>query len=1104
MNKIHALLTGINNYHPSSLVSSLQGCHSDLYQWRSFLENSFPKERLNIQALLDGDATYQNVVHHCGEAFLGRAKAGDTVLFVYSGHGSREGAAAAFDRYYPEGVEETIVLYDSRVSGGLDLADKELAVLIARMAQQGADVVVVLDCCHAGSGTRSAGDFTLGAARYQEERGNRRDLENYLDGALMASERAGKLYLPAARHILLAAADRKEKAWETTERSGLFTSCLMRVLDETGGRIPYTDLFARTRMAMLQVTDEQHPQFEPYGFFNGYGGFLGLGATATAGPLRVFFDRNDWQANVGAIHGLTRRGAELPAFELFKDGAPLGQVRAKSVGMEACTLLTDELPLQAGETYEAQLSSLPTPKVWYALDAPEKIATNILSKLREEFRPLSFDLQPHLPKAPYRMVVIAEEIKLIRAADGLVLRTISGNDEDKMYQDAFEKLEHIARWESLVDLDNPHTQLRRNEVELVFSELDGGGHVLRSSTDTDLTVDIDLTDGQEKPVPFRLEVRNHSGQKTRHCALFYASDAYGFLPVGYNEPVPAGANAVALEYDSNGERTCLMLNGKQESTDIFRLFVSNRPLTGENMELKAFELGKKEIYWRSRDAEPTPLVQTKGWSGNPSAQPLEDRSDWFALTLRIRCVAQEAQIHPERDVSLGEGTIRVKSHPKLGGRVGLVNAQAGSRSVDPLSIIVRLAQEQGLSLLPLMLAHRGAPTTANVLEITDLSHTAGLSEAAPLEIEIAAGLSYSTDQEELLLPLTFDGEHLIPVGEAQRLLNGDALVRISHLPDTTDTRRRSLGKALRLCFLKLVLKKDSVQYLRWVDYSGVRPERRAEGLRERVAAARRILVLIHGIIGDTKGICDFAAPLVQPTGEQPAPYDLVLTFDYENLNTPLQDTAGRLAELLREEAGILPDGEPRLTILAHSMGGLVARYFVQNLGGDKLLRHLVLAGTPNQGSAIARLTTYRDYAIPLLTLLVNLPWGIPAAASVLGLLEKSKDLTSTLAQMDWEQDSFLKNLQKGTLHGLPCSIVAGDLQQYLLKNTDKRKLMDKAFALGGRLFYGDTPNDLAVSVESIQSVPNAFGATVVACHHLGYFEDTASVRVMEDLLCGDI
>jgi hypothetical protein len=291
-----------------------------------------------------------------------------------------------------------------------------------------------------------------------------------------------------------------------------------------------------------------------------------------------------------------------------------------------------------------------------------------------------------------------------------------------------------------------------------------------------------------------------------------------------------------------------------------------------------------------------------------------------------------------------------------------------------------------------------------------------------------------------------------------------------------------------------------VHYLRWVDYSGITPERRSEGLKQQVGKAENILLLLHGIIGDTLGQCDFARSVVKTEQDPDKPFDLVLAFDYENLNTPIEVTAGRLEKLLREEAGISATSGRKITILAHSMGGLVSRYFIQNLGGEQVVKHLVMAGTPNAGSHISKITTYRDYAIPLLTLLVNLPWGLPAAATVLGILQNSKDLTVTLAQMDWDSDDWLKNLSKGSLHGVHCDIVAGHLDKYLAQNADKRKLMDKVYKLGGKLLYGEEPNDLAVSVESIKSVEGATSVAEVACYHMCYFEEEESVKVIFEAL----
>lgn len=45
---------------------------------------------------------------------------------------------------------------------------------------------------------------------------------------------------------------------------------------------------------------------------------------------------------------------------------------------------------------------------------------------------------------------------------------------------------------------------------------------------------------------------------------------------------------------------------------------------------------------------------------------------------------------------------------------------------------------------------------------------------------------------------------------------------------------------------------------------------------------------------------------------------------------------------------------PEINIIAHSMGGLVARYYVQKLGGDPYVKNLITLGTPHQGTKLSR------------------------------------------------------------------------------------------------------------------------------------------------------
>ena len=47
-------------------------------------------------------------------------------------------------------------------------------------------------------------------------------------------------------------------------------------------------------------------------------------------------------------------------------------------------------------------------------------------------------------------------------------------------------------------------------------------------------------------------------------------------------------------------------------------------------------------------------------------------------------------------------------------------------------------------------------------------------------------------------------------------------------------------------------------------------------------------------------------------------------------------------------------GYERIHVIGHRLGGLIARYFVQRLGGDAQVHTLVTLGTPHQGTQLAR------------------------------------------------------------------------------------------------------------------------------------------------------
>jgi len=61
-------------------------------------------------------------------------------------------------------------------------------------------------------------------------------------------------------------------------------------------------------------------------------------------------------------------------------------------------------------------------------------------------------------------------------------------------------------------------------------------------------------------------------------------------------------------------------------------------------------------------------------------------------------------------------------------------------------------------------------------------------------------------------------------------------------------------------------------------------------------------------------------------------YDIVLTFD-ENIQTTIKENACLLGQRL-QAVGLGTNHGKQLHIVAHSMGGLVARWFIEREGGN--------------------------------------------------------------------------------------------------------------------------------------------------------------------------
>ena len=150
-----ALLIGINNYES---IGDLRGCLNDVTNMRHMLMRYFDFRADDISLLIDRSAVKERIEQRMGWLFSGTKK-GDQLVLHFSGHGSyiRDFDGDEKARRLHDNVDELICLYDMdwRARDSF-MIDDELGRHLGK-APKGTNLVVVLDCCHSGTGTRDVG-----------------------------------------------------------------------------------------------------------------------------------------------------------------------------------------------------------------------------------------------------------------------------------------------------------------------------------------------------------------------------------------------------------------------------------------------------------------------------------------------------------------------------------------------------------------------------------------------------------------------------------------------------------------------------------------------------------------------------------------------------------------------------------------------------------------------------------------------------------------------------------------------------------------------------------------------------------------------------------
>jgi triacylglycerol lipase len=109
-----------------------------------------------------------------------------------------------------------------------------------------------------------------------------------------------------------------------------------------------------------------------------------------------------------------------------------------------------------------------------------------------------------------------------------------------------------------------------------------------------------------------------------------------------------------------------------------------------------------------------------------------------------------------------------------------------------------------------------------------------------------------------------------------------------------------------------------------------------------VEAAGTPIILIHGVI-DNRSIFLLLRRSLRGRG-----FGRTYALNYSPFTDDIAEVAERLGTLIDDVCE--QTGYERVHIIGHSMGGLVARYYVQRLGGDRNVHTVCTLGTPHGGT----------------------------------------------------------------------------------------------------------------------------------------------------------
>ncbi|PSR90697.1 hypothetical protein PHLCEN_2v4846 [Hermanssonia centrifuga] len=317
-NNLFALLIGINDYTFEG--SKLQEAVDDANNVKEYLTGTLDVPLRNIRVLLDQEASRADIIKEIRNLKVNNDIAKDDPILIYfAGHGT----TAPYEGSGHHTVELILPCdYGKDENGRIvnGILDLTVSALLAELAEtKGNNITIILDCCHAGSGTRADDGYLIRTVEGTIP--VPRDLDEDIHSSVWhCGHRA--IQTPSGfrskglnSHVLLAACGSQETALEKRYTGGLFTRALLVALKSVHPRATtYEDLMNKLRLPKIE-NFKQNPQCE--GFYRRRLLFSTKESVLKSVPIyRIGDEDKEYKMDVGVAAGSI---AEGDRFELYSD-----------------------------------------------------------------------------------------------------------------------------------------------------------------------------------------------------------------------------------------------------------------------------------------------------------------------------------------------------------------------------------------------------------------------------------------------------------------------------------------------------------------------------------------------------------------------------------------------------------------------------------------------------------------------------------------------------------------------------------------------------------------------------------------------------------------